>query len=117
MKDNEVEDLKEPVPPHLNPKTNQNYSSKKAVNAYNLLEFVCWIADADKMYEVALCTYDLDIAAMTAQFTQKDPKEYLPYLEELKNIENEIERKAKICLDAKKIEKAAFELSKGDKAQ
>jgi hypothetical protein len=44
----------------------------------------------------------------------KDPKEYLPYLEELKAIENDIDRHTKICLDMKKYAQAITELSQGN---
>lgn len=45
------------------------------------------------MYEVALLTYDLDLVAMVAEFTSKDPREYLPYFEKIKAIEDEVEKK------------------------
>ena len=62
---------------------------------------MCWLADADSLYNLALLTYDLELVSSIAQHTNKDPKEYLPYLEELKAIENDIYRHSKICLDLK----------------
>jgi elongator complex protein 1 len=44
------------------------------------------LVDANAIYDAALLTYDLELAAMTARCTQKDPKEYIPYLEALKAI-------------------------------
>ena len=41
----------------------------KKVSSHKLLEYVCWISDAEKAYEVALSTYDLDLVALVAQFT------------------------------------------------
>lgn len=70
--------------------------------------------DANAIYEASLLTYDLDLASMTARCTQMDPKEYIPYLEELKAIPDLIEMKKKICLDLKKYEKAVEELSEGN---
>lgn len=75
----------------------------KKINANSLLEYVCWLADANKIYDVALGTYDLDLVALVAKQTQKvfyfkknyiqnnllklkDPKEYIPYLESLMKI-------------------------------
>lgn len=58
-----------------------------------MLEFVCWLADSEKIYEVSLGTFDLELVAMAAEFTQKDPKEYIPYLERLKGIVDLVERK------------------------
>lgn len=54
---------------------------------------------------------------MCAQFTQKDPKEYLPYLQKLKDVENEIERKKLINFDLKNYTQAAIELAKGNDSQ
>lgn len=42
------------------------------------------------MYEVALGTYDLELVTMVAQFTNKDPKEYLPYLEKIQAIQDQV---------------------------
>jgi elongator complex protein 1 len=53
-----------------------------------------------------LLTYDLDLVAMAAEFTQKDPKEYVPYLEELRAITDELDRRTRICLDLKKYDQA-----------
>lgn len=72
------------------------------------------MVDANAIYEASLLTYDLDLASMTARCTQMDPKEYIPYLEELKAIPDLIEMKKKICLDLKKYEKAVEELSEGN---
>jgi elongator complex protein 1 len=55
------------------------------------LEFVCWLVDANRIYEVALGTYDFELVKLVAQYTQKDPKEYIPYLESLNLIPNEID--------------------------
>ena len=57
------------------------------------------------MYEVALSTYDIELVKLVAQYTQKDPKEYLPYLEALQKME-EIERKVKVKLDLKNYDQA-----------
>lgn len=60
------------------------------------------MADANRMYDVALSTYDLELVEMVALQTQKDPREYQPYLQKLKGMENEIERRVTICIDLKK---------------
>ncbi len=39
--------------------------------------------DVDKLYDVALGMYDFDLVLMVAQKSQKDPKEYLPFLNKL----------------------------------
>jgi hypothetical protein len=41
----------------------------------------------------------------------------LPYLEELKAIPNEVERRCRICLDLKQYEEAIKQLALGDEGQ
>jgi elongator complex protein 1 len=48
------------------------------------------------MYEVALGTYDFELVKLVAQYTQKDPKEYLPYIQELLKIVDPVEMHAKV---------------------
>ena len=43
------------------------------------------LTDDDALFNHALSTYDLDLVLIIAQFTQKDPKEYLMFLNELKS--------------------------------
>lgn len=64
------------------------------------------------MYEVALATCDLELVAMVASQTQKDPKEYLPYLETLRAINDPTQRKVTIFLDLKHYDRAIIEFSK-----
>ena len=54
---------------------------------------------------------------MVAEFTQKDPKEYLPFIESLKQMDDEIEMKKTICLSLKHYSRAIEELSKGNEDQ
>lgn len=84
------------------------------MTARSLLEYVCWLAEAEKIYEVALGTYDLELVAMAAEFTQKDPKEYVPYLEKLKSIADLVERKYSINMDLKRYDRAVVVLSEGN---
>lgn len=54
---------------------------------------------------------------MTARCTQKDPKEYIPYLEALKAIPDPVHFRTKICLDLKRYELAVRELAQGSPQQ
>jgi elongator complex protein 1 len=113
MKASEVEVV---VPPHLI-KGVQDKKSKKAFSAQKVLEYVCWLVDPNAIYEAALLTYDLELAAMTARCTQKDPKEYMPYFDSLRDIQDQVEFRSTICLDLKKYDIATKELSEGNKEQ
>ena len=90
---------------------------KGKLSSKEVLEYLSWVADAEYLYSVALATFDLKLAVMVAETTQKDPKEYLPYIEGLRNIGNEIDRKFKICLDTKRFDQAIRILSEGSEEQ
>ncbi|KAJ3242809.1 hypothetical protein HDU78_001127 [Chytriomyces hyalinus] len=50
----------------------------------NALKYLIFLADANRLYDVALGMYDFQLVVMVAQFSQKDPREYLPFLTALK---------------------------------
>ncbi|KAL9097236.1 MAG: hypothetical protein Q9165_000663 [Trypethelium subeluteriae] len=47
------------------------------------VEHICFLADVNQIYNHALGLYDLDLTLLVAQQSQKDPREYLPYLQTL----------------------------------
>lgn len=47
------------------------------------VEHICFLADVDRLYENALGLYNLDLALLVAQQSQKDPREYLPFMQNL----------------------------------
>ncbi|KIW05416.1 uncharacterized protein PV09_03927 [Verruconis gallopava] len=49
-------------------------------------EHICFLADVNQLYDTALGMYDLELALLIAQQSQKDPKEYIPYLQGLQNM-------------------------------
>eukprot|EP00041_Stephanoeca_diplocostata_P031828 m.1002163 g.1002163 ORF g.1002163 m.1002163 type:complete len:1524 (+) comp24034_c0_seq14:173-4744(+) len=68
------------------------------------------VKDADILYNAALGTYDFDLVVMAAQVAQKDPKEYLAFLEELSAFAEPI-RKYKIDMHLKRYEHALRNLA------
>lgn len=56
------------------------------------VEHICFLADVNKLYDHALGLYNLDLALLVAQQSQKDPREYLPFLQGLQE-QPEIRRK------------------------
>ena len=101
------------IPPHLNPQTMTKEKKEKRVFYEDALEYVCWLVDANKLYNVALQTYDLDLVTMVATQTQKDPREFLPYLNTLRQMDPQY-MKFKIQFDLNEYEKALIEVSKAD---
>lgn len=56
------------------------------------LKYLIFLADVNVLYDVALGMYDFDLVMMVAQNSQKDPKEYLPFLANLQKQETNIQR-------------------------
>lgn len=70
--------------------------------------------DIELLYSAALGTYDFDLAVMVAEAAQKDPREYLPFLDDLDELDEPV-RKYKVDMHLKRYEKALRHLaSAGD---
>ncbi|CAL3971291.1 unnamed protein product [Diplocarpon coronariae] len=50
------------------------------------VEHICFLADVNKLYDNALGLYNLDLALLVAQQSQKDPREYLPFMQNLQQM-------------------------------
>ena len=50
------------------------------------IEHICFLADVNRLYDNALGLYDLKLALLIAQQSQKDPKEYIPFLRNLQGM-------------------------------
>jgi elongator complex protein 1 len=72
-------------------------------------EHICFLADVNKLYETALGMYDLDLTLLIAQQSQKDPREYLPYMQSLQEMES-LRRKFTIDNDLARHQKALTHL-------
>lgn len=60
--------------------------------AEEALKYTIFLCKADLLYNVALGMYNFALVLMVAQQAQMDPKEYLPFLQELKNFEKYYQR-------------------------
>lgn len=70
------------------------------------IRYLTYFIDIDRLYDIALGTYSFDLVLMISEKTQKDPKEYLPELNQLKSIENRHWQKFQIDLKLKRFPKA-----------
>ncbi|PIM98416.1 IkappaB kinase complex, IKAP component [Handroanthus impetiginosus] len=52
-------------------------------SAEESLKHLLWLSDSEAVFEAALGLYDLNLAAIVALNSQRDPKEFLPLLQEL----------------------------------
>ncbi|KAF1810268.1 IKI3 family protein [Eremomyces bilateralis CBS 781.70] len=55
-------------------------------------EHISFLADPNRLYDAALGMYELELAVLIAQQSQKDPREYLPFLQRLREM-SELRRK------------------------
>ncbi|KAL8766477.1 MAG: hypothetical protein Q9209_006771 [Squamulea sp. 1 TL-2023] len=52
------------------------------------IEHICFLADVNRLYDNALGLYDLQLTLLVAQQSQKDPREYLPFLQNLQRMDS-----------------------------
>ncbi|MBA0841611.1 hypothetical protein Goarm_004095, partial [Gossypium armourianum] len=55
-------------------------------SAEEALKHLLWLSDPEAVFEAALGLYDLNLAAIVALNSQRDPKEFLPFLQELERM-------------------------------
>ncbi|XP_075718904.1 elongator complex protein 1 [Rhinoderma darwinii] len=85
--------------------------SPDAVSAEEALKYLLFLVDVNELYDHSLGTYDFDLVIMVAEKSQKDPKEYLPFLNKLKKMETNYQR-YNIDKHLKRYKKALQHLSK-----
>ncbi|POR35688.1 Elongator complex protein 1 [Tolypocladium paradoxum] len=63
--------------------------------AEKAVEHICFLVDVNRVYENALGLYNLDLALLVAQQSQRDPREYLPFVQNL-HVLSELRRKFEV---------------------
>lgn len=76
-----------------------------AVSSQEALKYLLYLVNVNELYNVALGMYDFNLVLFVAQKSQKDPKEYIPFLNELKGFEENY-RKFKIDHHLKRFDRA-----------
>ncbi|KAI0253762.1 IKI3 family-domain-containing protein [Lactifluus subvellereus] len=56
------------------------------------VKYIIFLVDADTLFDLALGMYDFSLVLLIAQHAQKDPREYLPFLRELRSLEKYYQR-------------------------
>ncbi|XP_058022152.1 elongator complex protein 1 isoform X3 [Ahaetulla prasina] len=82
-----------------------------SVTVEEALKYLLYLVDVNELYDYSLGTYDFDLVIMVAEKSQKDPKEYLPFLNKLKKMEINYQRYS-IDKYLKRFPKALYHLSK-----
>ncbi|XP_048252379.1 elongator complex protein 1-like isoform X2 [Haliotis rufescens] len=63
-----------------------------SVTAEETLKYLLFLVDVNELYDVALGSYDFDLVLMVAEKSHKDPKEYIPFLNKLRRMEENYRR-------------------------
>lgn len=82
-----------------------------SITAYEALKYLLHFVNIDVLYDVALGMYDLQLAMFIASKSSKDPKEYIPFLNNLKKLDENY-MKYSINMHLKRYESALEYLSK-----
>uniref|UniRef100_A0A672PJY2 Elongator complex protein 1 n=1 Tax=Sinocyclocheilus grahami TaxID=75366 RepID=A0A672PJY2_SINGR len=85
-------------------------SGSNSASAEEALKYLLFLVNVNELYEHSLGTYDFDLVLMVAEKSQKDPKEYLPFLNMLKTLEPSYQRYT-IDKHLKRYRKALLHLS------
>ncbi|KAK7472275.1 putative elongator complex protein 1 [Stygiomarasmius scandens] len=56
------------------------------------VKYIIFLVDAEKLFDTALGMYDFSLVLLIAQHSQKDPREYLPFLRELRALDKHYQR-------------------------
>ncbi|EGY15753.1 hypothetical protein VD0002_g477 [Verticillium dahliae] len=78
--------------------------------AEKAIEHICFLVDVNRLYDNALGLYNLELALLVAQQSQRDPREYLPFIQDLHQlptlrrhfqIDDHLERRGKALVHLK----------------
>jgi elongator complex protein 1 len=67
-------------------------SGQLVVSADEAMKYLLYLVDVNRLYDVALGLYDFDLVMLVAAKSNKDPKEYLPFLNNLRRSDFNITR-------------------------
>ena len=81
------------------------------MTAEEALKYTLFLVDVNQLYNIALGMYDFNLVLMVAEKSQKDPKEYLPFLNELRRLPVDYQR-YRIDLFLRRFSKALGHISK-----
>lgn len=92
-------------PPNLNQAIELISSFTNPEETEQAITHLCFLQDVNKLYNTALGLYNIKLTLLIAQQSQKDPKEYLPFLQNL-HIQPQLRRQFLIDDHLKNHEKA-----------
>ncbi|XP_041368137.1 putative elongator complex protein 1 [Gigantopelta aegis] len=102
-------DLEEAL--HVIKQVKESPAGSRSVTTDETLKYLLFLVDVNNLYDVALGMYDFDLVLLVAQKSQKDPKEYVPFLNELRRMEGNM-MKYTIDVHLRRFHKALVHISK-----
>lgn len=86
-------------------KMKESNDAKLPVSSDEALKYLLYMVDVSQLFDVSLGMYDFDLVLLVANKSQKDPKEYIPMLNELNEMDENYKR---FCINKylKRFEKA-----------
>ncbi|XP_028167442.1 elongator complex protein 1 [Ostrinia furnacalis] len=87
VKKNTVEDLESALSIIKKLKTRENSGSKLAIGSDDAIKYLLYMVDVNELFNIALGMYDFGLVLLIADKSQKDPKEYIPMLNELNEMD------------------------------
>ncbi|KAG6444956.1 hypothetical protein O3G_MSEX003635 [Manduca sexta] len=87
VKKNTVEDLEKALTIIKDLKLKETNGKKLPVGSDEALKYLLYMVDVNHLFDVALGMYDFDLVLLVANKSQKDPKEYIPMLNELNEMD------------------------------
>ncbi|KAI1616612.1 elongator complex protein 1 [Exophiala viscosa] len=75
-------------PPDLNPALSlvSSLLQSSEEEADMAVSHLCFLTDANRLFDAALALYDLELTLLVAQNAQRDPREYMPFLQSLQDL-------------------------------
>ncbi|KZC12649.1 Elongator complex protein 1 [Dufourea novaeangliae] len=86
-------------------------TSTKYITPDEALKYLLYIVDVNVLFDTALGMYDFDLTMFIASKSQKDPKEYIPFLNDMKKL-NENYMRYSVDLHLKRYESALEHIAK-----
>lgn len=92
VKKNTIQDMEKALLIIKDLKLQESNSSKLPVGSDEALRYLLYMVDVNNLFDVALGMYDFDLVLLIANKSQKDPKEYVPMLDEFNKMEENYKR-------------------------
>lgn len=92
VKTNTVEDLEGALKHIKDIKLKETDGDKMPIGSDEALKYLLYMVDVNRLFDVALGMYDFDLVLLVANKSQKDPKEFIPMLNEINDMEENYKR-------------------------